>query len=121
MNGEGKVTDKRKAKLDAEMMLKWERYVYKEITNESNRDFRHINIIIGEDAFLKVYLNNSLSLWVFILCDGEYGFFDGYTWHEYIPRSLAEFMGENILNVLLGKEFEEIDGKFYVRKNSINF
>lgn len=114
------MTDKRKAKLDAEMMLKWEQYVYKEVTNESKRNFRHINIIIGEDAFLKVYLNNNLSLWVFILCDGEYGVFDGYTWYEYIPRSLAEFMGEDILNMLLGNVFEEIDGKFYIRKNSIN-
>lgn len=115
------MTDKRKAELDAKMMSKWERYVYKEVTNESKRDFRHINIIIEDDAFLKVYLNNNLSLWVFIMCDGEYGYFDGYTWYEYIPRSLAEYMeehmGEKVFYTLQGNEFDEIDGKFYIRRS----
>ncbi len=56
------MTDKMKAKLDAEMMLKWEHFVYKEVTRGSNRDFRHINGIIENHMFMKVYLNNNLSL-----------------------------------------------------------
>lgn len=109
------MTDKIKTKLDEEMMLNWERYVYKEVTNGSKRDFPHINRIIGEKAFLKVYLNNSLSVWVFILCDGEYGFFDGYAWYEYIPKSLAVFMGKDVLCLLQSDEFEELGGRFILR------
>ncbi len=107
------MTEKMKAKLDTEMMLKWQRYVYKEVTRGSKRNFQHINEIINIERFIKVYLNNNLSLWVFILCDGEYGFFDGYAWYEYIPRSLAEFMGET--GILEGSDFKEFDGRFFLR------
>jgi len=108
------VTEKIRTKLDEEMMLKWERYVYKEVTNGSKRDFRHIDEIIREKAFLKAYLNKYLSVWVFILCDGEYGVFDGYTWYEYIPKSLAVFMGKDVLNMLQSNEFKEFDGRFFL-------
>ena len=110
------MTDKIKTKLDAEMMLKWERYVYKEVTNGSKRNFQHINRIVSEGAFLKVYLNNKLSLWIFILCDGEYGFFDGYTWYEYIPKSIVEYAGKDVLNILQDSEFEEISGRFLLKR-----
>lgn len=110
------MTDKIRKKLDAEMMLKWQQYVYKEVTNGSKRNFQHINRIVDMNGFKKVYLNNSLSLWVFVLCDGEYGFFDGYTWYEYIPRSLAEVMGDGFLNTFQDSKFEEIGGRFFIRK-----
>ena len=83
-------------------------------SNTINRDFRHINGIIENHMFMKVYLNNNLSLWVFILCDGEYGFFDGYSWYDYIPRSIAEFMGEKTLKLLQGGEFKECCGRFII-------
>ena len=111
-----RMTEKAKAKLDAEMMLKWQQYVYREVTEGSNRNFPHINTIVNEEAFIKIYLNNRLSLWIFLCCDGEYGYFDGYTWYEYIPRSIAEFMGKNTLNALNSKEYVEINGKFYLER-----
>lgn len=109
------MTDKTKEKLDAEMMIKWERYVYREVMKGSRRDFHHINFIVVDGAFEKAYLNNKLSMWVFILCDGEFGIFDGYTWYDFIPRALAECMDKSIINLLEGNEFKEVGGKFYIK------
>lgn len=68
----------------------------------------------GKYYLEKAYLNKYLSVWVFILCDGEYGVFDGYTWYEYISKSLAVFMGKDVLNMLQGNEFKEFDGRFFL-------
>ncbi len=109
------MTDKIKEKLDKEMRSKWKKYVNKELGKGDQRGFQHINGIIESDHFIKVYLNNRISIWLFILCDGEYGLFDGYSWYEYIPRAIAEYMGAEVLNLLNGSEFKEVDGKFYIK------
>lgn len=109
------MTDEIKEKLDAEMMIKWEQYAYRETMKGNKHDIQHINHIIVDDSFSKVYLNNKLSLWVFILCDGAFGFFDGYTWYDFIPRALAECMDRSMINMLECNEFKEVDGRFYIR------
>ena len=89
------MTEKQKSRLDIEMMNKWQKYVYEETMRASKEDYRHIDGIIRDNEFIKKYIQcdrKVCTYWIFILCDGEFGYFDGYKLYHKIPIGLANLL-----------------------------
>ena len=79
------MTERQKMLADREMLDLWIKFVYEETMNGESRDYRHLDKIIREGFFEKKYLqcgNKYSALWLFILCDGEFGYFDGYKYKK---------------------------------------
>ena len=93
------MTEKQKKKADEIMFDLWIRFVYKEAMINESRDYRHLDELIRRGYFTKKYLQcekRIIACWIFILCDGEFGYFDGYDFHDEIPVALAKLVGEDI-------------------------
>lgn len=80
------------------------------------KDYRHLDKIIKEGTFIKKYVQCERKIcvyWIFILCDGEYGYFDGYNlWYE-IPVALAKLL--DIEKYLRGEDFSIKNGNYIVK------
>ena len=79
--------------------------------NGSPTDYRHLDGIIRNDGFIKKYVQCEGRIcvyWIFILCEGEYGYFDGFKYSRSIPISIAKLL--NIEQFLKRKEFQIKDG-----------
>lgn len=114
------MTEKQKSRLDIEMMNKWQKYVYEETMRASKENYRHIDGIIRDNAFIRKYIQcdrKVCSYWIFILCDGEFGYFDGYKLYHKIPIGLANLL--DIKKHMCGNDFIIRDGCYEVRKQSL--
>ena len=101
----------KKQTADNEMMNLWINYVYKESVSGSKCNYKHLDEIIRSEAFIKKYVQCEQKIcvyWIFILCDGEFGYFDGYTLHDNIPLAIAKLL--DLEKDLKTKEFAIKDG-----------
>lgn len=89
------MTEKQKEIVDCEMYNLWIRFVYEETMSDARRNYRHLDQIIRDGAFIKKYLQCGKKLcacWIFIFCAGEFGYFDGYKYSYEIPVALAKLL-----------------------------
>lgn len=99
-------------KLDSEMMHKWYEFVGKEALTNPRKDYRHLNNIIKEEGFIRKYVScdkHNIEFWIFVLCDGEVGYFDGYSFKDSFPQGLAELLD---IEKYFGGSFELVDGSW---------
>ena len=91
----GLMTERQKMLADREMLNLWKQFIYEEAMNGELRDYRHLDKIIRAGLFKKKYLqcgNKYSACWIFIFCDGEFGYFDGYRYCNEIPVSIAKLL-----------------------------
>ena len=89
------MTERQKMLADKKMFDLWKQFIYEEAMRGEQRDYRHLDMIIREGLFRKGYLhsgNKYCVLWIFIFCDGEFGYFDGYKYCNEIPVSIAKLL-----------------------------
>lgn len=109
------MTEEQKKTADCEMYNLWKQFIYEETMKGEERDYRHLDFIIRNNSFIKKYMecdNRVCSYWIFILCDGEFGYFDGYRYIEEIPVSLAKLL--DIENYLKTSEFVNKNGNYFL-------
>lgn len=115
------IKQEQKQTADSEMMDWWRRYIYEETMNGSPTDYRHLDGIIRNDGFIKKYVRceGRISVyWIFILCEGEYGYFDGFKYSRSIPISIAKLL--DVEQFLKRKEFQIKDGCYELNLNSLS-
>ena len=89
------MTERQKMLADREMLDLWKQFVYEETMKGEPRDYRHLDKVIREGTFSKKYLQCGYKYsvwWIFIFCDGEFGYFDGYKYCKEIPVSIAKVL-----------------------------
>ena len=112
------MTEKQKKIADYEMYNLWMRFVYEETMGNERRDYRHLDQIIRDGLFMKKYLQCGKKLcacWIFNLCDGEFGYFDGYKYSYEIPVAIAKLLD---IEKYLSAEYLTVKNENYVVKNS---
>ena len=102
------MTDSQKKAAHNNMTQLWHNFVYEETISGSKRDYSHLDNIIRSNRFIEKFIQHEHTVsacWIFILCDGEFVYFDGYHYYEYIPISLAKLVNiENDLQDIVIKE-----------------
>lgn len=100
--------------IDEDMMDKWYMFVGREALYNPEKSYEHLQQIIMDGAFTKRYVTcdrRHMSFWIFILCDGEIGFFDGYNYHETFPQGLAKLLD---IEQYFNNEFKLEDGEWQI-------
>lgn len=111
------MTEKQKQKIDNEMMNLWQKFIYEKAMCGSQRDYRHLDSIIRDGLFKRRYVQSGRKIsgyWIFILCDGEFGYFDGYTLEHKIPVALAKLC--DVEDILSRPDFIIKDGYYLVSR-----
>lgn len=113
------MTEKRKEVADNEMLNLWKQFIYEETMSGARRDYRHLDKIIKSGKFIRKFVNcdgNVCVYWIFILCDGEFGYFDGYKYHCEIPISLAKLL--DIEKYLYEEEISVGNGNYFINASA---
>lgn len=106
------MTQKQKEQLDRDMLNKWYEFVGREALADSGKNYKHLNQIIMDNAFIRKYVScdkHQMEFWIFIMCDGEVGYFDGYSFNESFPQGLSKLLG---IESYFGNEFELVNGSW---------
>lgn len=114
------MTEKQKKMADCEMYNLWMRFVYEEAMSNEKNDYRHLDRIIRDEGFIKKYLQCGKKIcacWIFIFCDGEFGYFDGYKYSYEIPVALAKLL--DIETYLPTKELTVKNGSYVIKTQDL--
>lgn len=109
------MTERQKELMETKMYNLWMQFIYEEAMYGNCVDYKHLDEVIRSGCFIKKYIlceRKKTVYWVFILCDGEFGYFDGYKYWNEIPISLAKLL--DIEDLLSRKEFTVKNGSYVV-------